>query len=186
MSVFNDIKDKVSMVHVLSKVANVLKFERNKLNEGEYCRTTCPLCHSPRDKFVVALKKNIFYCFDCEAMGDPVAFVAQYKKFSPHEAAVYLNETFNLALEEKLAQLKSPEQPFAQPLEQAALEEQLANELRAVIKPINEKYKDFYHITLITLVDMKEMSCNKCTDGEIKCQCRRAVFSYEKRYKDDK
>ena len=44
------------------------------------------------------------------------------------------------------------------------LEMQLVNELRAVLQPINETYKDFFHIELITLCDMKEMSCNDCVE----------------------
>lgn len=60
-----------------------------------------------------------------------------------------------------------------------ALEQQLVNELRAVLQPINEKYKDFFHIQLITLCDMKEKSCVPCLESEFGQQCKRCVIGYE-------
>jgi len=59
------------------------------------------------------------------------------------------------------------------------LEQQLVNQLRAMLQPINEQYKDFYHINLITLCDMKEMSCDGCKSNEFGQQCRRCVVGYE-------
>ena len=59
------------------------------------------------------------------------------------------------------------------------LEAQLVNELRAALKPINETYKDFFHIQLITLCNMKEDSCNACQNSETKQQCVRCVIGYE-------
>jgi len=59
------------------------------------------------------------------------------------------------------------------------LQQQLVNELRTVIQPINEKYKDFFHIQLITLCDMKDMSCSECKDSETKQQCKRCVIGFE-------
>lgn len=56
------------------------------------------------------------------------------------------------------------------------LEQQLINELRAIIQPINEKYKDFYHIQLLTLCDMKDMRCDGCARSEFGQQCRRCVI----------
>jgi hypothetical protein len=59
------------------------------------------------------------------------------------------------------------------------LEKQLVNELRAVLQPINETYKDFFHIQFITLCDMKENSCFACTESEFGQQCKRCVIGYE-------
>jgi hypothetical protein len=56
------------------------------------------------------------------------------------------------------------------------LEMQLVNELRALLQPINEKYKDFFHITFITLCDMKDMSCPECTGSPFGQQCKRCVI----------
>jgi len=59
------------------------------------------------------------------------------------------------------------------------LEQQLINELRAVLKPINETYKDFFHIQMITLCDMKEMKCTECHDSQTGQQCKRCVIGFE-------
>ena len=59
------------------------------------------------------------------------------------------------------------------------LEMQLINELRAVLQPINEKYKDFFHIELITLCDMKDMKCNECIDSITAQQCKRCVIGFQ-------
>lgn len=59
------------------------------------------------------------------------------------------------------------------------LEQQLVNELRAILQPINEKYKDFFHIQLITLCDMKEMKCSECIDSETGQQCKRCVIGIQ-------
>ena len=59
------------------------------------------------------------------------------------------------------------------------LQEQLLNELRAVIKPINEKYKDFFHIQLITLCDMKDLKCSECKDSQVGQQCMRCVIAFD-------
>jgi Laminin EGF domain len=59
------------------------------------------------------------------------------------------------------------------------LEQQLVNELRAAIQPINETYKDFFHVNLITLCDMKDMKCSTCTDSTTGQECKRCVIGYE-------
>lgn len=59
------------------------------------------------------------------------------------------------------------------------LQEQLVNELRAVLKPINEKYKDFFHINIITLCDMKDQSCSVCVESEAGQKCMRCVLAVE-------
>ena len=59
------------------------------------------------------------------------------------------------------------------------LEQQLINELRSVLKPINETYKDFFHIKLITLCDMKDMPCTECDVSETGQQCKRCVIGFE-------
>ena len=56
------------------------------------------------------------------------------------------------------------------------LEMQLINELRSVLQPINETYKDFFHIELITLCDMKEMKCSVCVESKTGQQCKRCVI----------
>ena len=59
------------------------------------------------------------------------------------------------------------------------LEVQLVNELRDLLRPLNEKYKDFLHVNLITLCDMKDLACEVCAESEQKCL--RCVIGYENR-----
>jgi phosphoribosylaminoimidazole-succinocarboxamide synthase len=59
------------------------------------------------------------------------------------------------------------------------LEQQLINELRAMLIPINETYKDFFHVQMITLCDMKELKCSECKDSETGQQCKRCVIGFE-------
>jgi hypothetical protein len=59
------------------------------------------------------------------------------------------------------------------------LEQQLVNELRSLLQSVNETYKDFYHIQLITLCDMKDMSCPECKQSTFGQQCKRCVIGYE-------
>lgn len=54
--------------------------------------------------------------------------------------------------------------------------DQLVNELRAILKPINEKYKDVCHVKLLTMVDMKDESCDKCT--QMGRACLRCVIGF--------
>ena len=61
------------------------------------------------------------------------------------------------------------------------LEQQLVNELRAILQPLNEKYKDFYHINLITLCDLGEMACVNCTTSAFGQQCKRCVIGVEEK-----
>lgn len=56
------------------------------------------------------------------------------------------------------------------------LEQQLVNELRFMLQSINEKYKDFFHIQLLTLCDMEERSCEECIENKFGQQCKRCVF----------
>jgi hypothetical protein len=59
------------------------------------------------------------------------------------------------------------------------LEQQLVNELRALLQGINERYKEFFHIQLITLCDMKERMCSECAESETEQQCKRCVIGFE-------
>jgi len=58
------------------------------------------------------------------------------------------------------------------------LQQQLINELRAALQPINETYKDFFHIQLITLCDMKDMKCSECHESETGQRCMRCVIGF--------
>lgn len=49
------------------------------------------------------------------------------------------------------------------------LEQQLVNELNALLRPLNEKYKDFFHISKMTLLDMGKDTCAQCCENKNKC-----------------
>ena len=49
------------------------------------------------------------------------------------------------------------------------LEQQLVNELRSLLQGINERYKEFFHCNLLTLVDLKDSSCENCVATGSKC-----------------
>lgn len=55
-----------------------------------------------------------------------------------------------------------------------ALEQQFINETIAILKTLNEKYKDFFHYQVLTLVPMNEDSCNECKENN--SQCKRLVI----------
>lgn len=67
-----------------------------------------------------------------------------------------------------------------------ALEVQLINELTANLKEINKKYKDFYHFQLLTLVEMKDNSCDQCKTSETNQQCLRCVVGIKDLNKEQK
>jgi hypothetical protein len=56
------------------------------------------------------------------------------------------------------------------------LEQQLVNELRFMLQSVNEKYKDFFHIELLTLCNMNEMKCGDCIESTTGQQCKRCVI----------
>jgi hypothetical protein len=59
------------------------------------------------------------------------------------------------------------------------LEQQLINEVRAMLQNINQTYKDFFHIQLLTICDMKDMACDGCVNSETGQQCKRCVIGFE-------
>lgn len=58
------------------------------------------------------------------------------------------------------------------------LEQQLVNELRALLQPLNEKYKDFFHLKLITLCDLDRSNCESCAQSETEQKCKRCVIGF--------
>lgn len=63
-------------------------------------------------------------------------------------------------------------------------QEQMVNELRAMLQTINKKYEGFFHFQILTICDMKDESCVACkNDGNI--QCLRGVFGYEEMSKKE-
>lgn len=62
-------------------------------------------------------------------------------------------------------------------MELTPLEEQLVNELKALLRQLNDKYKDFIHLNVLTTVALPdEQMCNGCKTSEFKPFCKRAVI----------
>lgn len=55
------------------------------------------------------------------------------------------------------------------------VEQQLVKELRDFLQSLNEKYKSFFHVQLLTLCDMKDMRCKECVESETNQQCMRCA-----------
>lgn len=64
------------------------------------------------------------------------------------------------------------------------LEEQLVNELKDMLRKLNETYEGYYHFQLLTLVDMKEDACLPCNEDPFKPKCLRSVIGFEKKEED--
>lgn len=58
------------------------------------------------------------------------------------------------------------------------LTEQMVNELRHLLLQLNEKYKEFYHYNLLTVVQLNDQTCQLCIEGNKKCL--RAAVGYHK------
>lgn len=66
------------------------------------------------------------------------------------------------------------------------LEEQLVNELRTLLRQVNEKYKDFFHCNILTMVPLPEADmCLNCKDSEFKPECKRVVVGVHQENKDE-
>jgi hypothetical protein len=49
------------------------------------------------------------------------------------------------------------------------LQQQMVNELCHLLKKLNETYKDFFHCKLLTIVDLKEDTCEDCVEKHKAC-----------------
>lgn len=63
------------------------------------------------------------------------------------------------------------------------LEEQFVNETCAMLRTINQKYKDLFHFSVLTVVPMEENSCEACKESN--AECRRLVVGAHQLEKKD-
>lgn len=91
MSIFQEIKSKLSILDVVNEYATVRK-------AGIYWKGQCPFHHERTASFTVSPHREIFYCFGCHAGGDVIAFIAQIERCSQLQAAKHLIERYNLPL----------------------------------------------------------------------------------------
>ena len=84
----------------LKEKASIFKLIREELSiVGSMTFDTfrCPFCKS--GDLIFDVKTNKYFCFDCNALGDPIAFIMAYKKLSFDEACECLAKKFDVKLE---------------------------------------------------------------------------------------
>lgn len=92
MNKFNIIKEKVSIIDILSKYSI-------KVVNGFIC---CPIHNEETPSCKIYEKTNTFHCFGCGASGDVVNFVALVEKTDNNTAAKIIDEWFGLDLSKPL------------------------------------------------------------------------------------
>jgi hypothetical protein len=60
-----------------------------------------------------------------------------------------------------------------------ALEQQFINETLDLMRKLNDKYKDFYHFKVLTVVPMQEDSCENCKEDQVKKCLRLAIEGHD-------
>lgn len=100
MSLFNIIKQKVSILEVVNEYTSLKKM-------GLYYKGTCPFHHERTASFTVSPHKDIFYCFGCHIGGDVISFIAKLENCSQLEAARLLIERYQIIVPELAKDVKS-------------------------------------------------------------------------------
>src|SRR6056297_3164191 len=96
MNLFSYIKEKISILDVVSEYATLKK-------AGLYWKGHCPFHHEKTASFTVSPHRGIFYCFGCHAGGDVITFIAKIENCSPKEAAQHIIERHQLTIPESIA-----------------------------------------------------------------------------------
>lgn len=91
MNIFNDLKNKISIVDVISEYTSLKR-------SGSYFKGLCPIHQEKTPSLYVTPHKGIFYCFSCRAGGDGITFVAHMERCSQLEAARHLAERYQIPL----------------------------------------------------------------------------------------
>ncbi len=95
MSLFNFIKQQVSILDVIGEVVSLKP-------AGHYWKGSC-IFHAEKDaSFTVSPEKQIYYCFGCHASGDVISFIAKLEHLNQLEAAQLLIERYQLSVPAEL------------------------------------------------------------------------------------
>jgi DNA primase len=102
MDIFNFIKERISIVTVISEYVSLKK-------AGGYLKGQCPFHNERTGSFTISPHKEIFYCFGCHQGGDVISFIASIERLSPLEAARHIIDRYQIELPTELssAQLKT-------------------------------------------------------------------------------
>lgn len=87
MSVFEDVKERVSIKDVLQHFG---------LQCNRYGNILCPFHADRNPSCKIYEETNSFYCFSCGAGGDVITFAAKYLNVSNYESAKYLAGVFGI------------------------------------------------------------------------------------------
>lgn len=107
MNIFSFIKSRIPILDVVSEYTSLKK-------AGIYWKARCPFHHEKTASFTVSPHRDIYYCFGCHASGDVITFIAKIENYTPHQAAQFLAEKFNLELPATLSKEIQTPQEIAQ------------------------------------------------------------------------
>ena len=99
---FQEIVDKTDMVELVSEFVNLEK-------AGANYRGLCPFHHENTPSFYVSPDKKLATCFGCHKSLDPIGFVAEIKKISFKDAALYCAEKAGLKVNIKSNKPQGPD-----------------------------------------------------------------------------
>ncbi|KEZ24059.1 DNA primase [Ureaplasma diversum] len=88
---FKEIKERLTV----SQIAN--NFVQLIGSNGSF-RALCPFHADSNPSLSIHDKKGVYKCFSCNTAGDLISFYANYKKISYYQAAIKINEEFNLGI----------------------------------------------------------------------------------------
>ena len=104
MNIFSFIKSRIPILDVVGEYASLKK-------AGLYWKARCPFHHEKTASFTVSPHREIFYCFGCHVSGDVIAFIAKVENYTPHQAALFLTERYNLELPASLSkEMQTPQE----------------------------------------------------------------------------
>ncbi len=92
MNIFNELKSRLSIVDIVSEYTTLKR-------SGNYFKGLCPIHHEKSPSLYVTPHKGIFYCFSCHAGGDGITFVSHMEHCSQWEAARYLADRYQIAID---------------------------------------------------------------------------------------
>ncbi|WP_104687712.1 DNA primase [Helicobacter acinonychis] len=86
------LKEQINIVEVLEKYLDLSK-------AGANFKASCPFHDERSASFMVSREKNIYKCFGCDASGDAIRFLQEYKKMSFAEAVEEIASLYHYKLE---------------------------------------------------------------------------------------
>jgi DNA primase len=91
------LSDRVELMEILITFlgSNVIKH----VGQGNF-EIKCPFCNDSNRSMLANDRFNKFYCFECEASGDAVAFLISHEKMTFENAIKYLANKYEFSLEE--------------------------------------------------------------------------------------